>query len=239
MRSDCFTCSLHGALIGAGASPQDLAALHVPVDDLIFAAGSTIYNMTDRATAIYCVRRGVVKLVRYDVDGNQRIVRILKENDLVAMECVFAGDHQHSAIAVIETRLCRIPLLQFRQIIAKHPPLQLRLLEKSLHALRDADFWLSELVSNAVPARVRLARLLLQLRAAESDQIHRLSLADFAGILGIASETVCRNLNELMDDEVLVKIGRGPNGKRFRADMTALLQISRECAGANGARKQA
>ena len=94
--------------------------------------------------------------------------------------------------------------------------------------MRETDSWLSELVSNTVPAKVRLARLLLQLRIGDSDRVHRLSLADFGGILGITPETVSRLLSELGDSEILIKAGRGEHGRNYRADIPALTAISQD-----------
>ncbi|MGE5471081.1 MAG: Crp/Fnr family transcriptional regulator [Bacteroidota bacterium] len=227
-RSNCFTCSLRSTMVCADVSLEDLLAFHTPIDDLVFAKDAIIYNRTDRASAVYCVRHGVIKLVRYDVSGNQRIVRFLKKNDVVALESVFLEEQQHTAIALTEAHLCRIPMTHFRQFIAEHPALQLRLFEKSQEALRDADNWLSELVSNTVPAKVRLARLLLQLRIGETDRIHRLSIADFGAILGIVPETVSRLLNELMDMGILMKAGRGANGRNYRSDIPALTLVSQD-----------
>lgn len=225
-RSNCFTCSLRSTMVCADVSLEDLLAFHVPIDEMAFEAGATIYNMADRASAVYCVRQGVIKLLRYDVSGNQRIVRFLKKGDVLGLDSVFADEQQHTAIALTATQLCRIPMSHFKDFINKHPALQLRLLEKTQEALRETDSWLSELVSNTVPAKIRLSRLLLQLRIGDSDRVHRLSLADFGGILGITPETVSRLLTELGDAEILVKAGSGPNGRNYRADIPALTAIS-------------
>ena len=130
-------------MVCADVSLEDLLAFHTPIDDLVFEKDATIYNMTDRASAVYCIRHGVVKLVRYDVSGNQRIVRFLKKNDVLGLDSVFSEEQHHTAIALTEAHLCRIPIVHFRQFIAEHPALQLRLFEKSQEALRDADNWLS------------------------------------------------------------------------------------------------
>ena len=225
-RSNCFTCSLRSTMVCADVSLEDLAAFHIPIDDMAFEAGATIFNMADQANAVYCVRQGAIKLLRYDVSGNQRIVRFLKKGDVVGLDSVFANEQQHTAIALTPTQLCRIPMSHFKDFIAKHPGLQLRLLEKTQEALRETDSWLSELVSNTVPAKVRLARLLLQLRIGDSNRVHRLSLADFGGILGITPETVSRLLTEMGDAGILVKTGHGLNGRNYQADIPALTAIS-------------
>lgn len=224
-------------MVCADVSLEDLQAFHIPINDFVFDAGATIYNMNDPANAVYCVRHGAIKLMRYDASGNQRIVRLLKKNDVVGLESVFSGEQQHTAMALTEAHLCRIPIAHFRDFINNHPGLQLRLFEKSQEALRDADNWLSELVSNTVPAKVRLARLLLQLQIGDSDRVHRLGLTDFGGILGITPETVSRLLTELGDKEVLIKTGRGPNGRNYQADIPALIAIAREGTRAREAGK--
>jgi CRP-like cAMP-binding protein len=73
-------------MVCADVSLEDLLAFHTPIDDLVFEAGATLYNETDKASAVYCVRQGLIKLVRYDVSGNQRIVRFLKKSDVVALD---------------------------------------------------------------------------------------------------------------------------------------------------------
>ena len=224
-------------MVCADVSLEDLLAFHTPIDDLVFEAGATLYNETDKASAVYCVRHGLIKLVRYDASGNQRIVRFLKKSDVVALESVFTDDQQHTAIALTEAHLCRIPITHFRQFIADHPALQLRLFEKSQEALREADNWLSELVSNTVPAKVRLARLLLQLRIGDSDRVHRLRITDFGGIIGITPETISRLLNELMAEGILIKAGRAPNGRNYRADIPALMLISQDGSRVRQVRK--
>jgi len=124
-------------------------------------------------------------------------------------------------------------MTHFRRFIDEHPSLQMRLLEKAHEALREADSWLSELVSNAVPARVRLARLLLRLRIGDGDHIHRLNLTDMGAILGITPETISRMLGEFRDEGILLKVAQTRNGgklvgRHYRGNMATLAAISNE-----------
>ena len=227
-RSDCFACPLRNTMVCAGIRLEDLISFHVPIDDMVFAPGATLYQMGETAQGVHCVRHGAIKLVRLDVSGAQRIVRILKKNDVAGLESVLTGTHRHAAIALTEVHTCRIPMPHFHQFIAEHPGLQLRLLEKSQEALHEADSWLSDLVSNTIPARTRLARLLLRLRIGDGSRIHRLSLADTGAILGLTPETLSRLLNELIDQGLLEKIGKGMANRHYLGDMAALALISQE-----------
>ncbi|HNA03998.1 MAG TPA: Crp/Fnr family transcriptional regulator [Rhodocyclaceae bacterium] len=226
--SECQRCVLHNLAACPARDPASQDASAAWIDSIGLQPDSVLFNLGERANAVYCLRSGVMKLVRYDLGGNQRIVRILTAGDLAALESAFEHAQQHTAVAVTQVQLCRIPAPQFRQWTDTNDEIRRRLLAQSRSALRKADYWLSELVGNTIPARVRLARLLLQLRVGDSDEIHRLRLVDYGGILGIAPETACRILNELMDDGVLTKAGRTRDGRLFRGDIEALMQLASE-----------
>lgn len=225
-RSNCFACDLRHTMVCSDVSLEDLVAFHIPIDDLVYPVGSVLYQAGEAASAVHCVRLGAIKLVKTDASGDQRIVRILKKNDVAGMESLFSGVNQHTAIALTEVHTCRIPMTHFHQFIAEHPALQMRLLEKSQETLREVDGWLSDLVSNTIPARVRTARLLLRLRVGDTDRIHRLPLADLAAILGLTQETVSRTLSDLIREEVLVRVGKGMASRHLRGDIAALTAIA-------------
>jgi CRP/FNR family transcriptional regulator len=227
-RSNCHTCQLRQTMVCSDVGLDDLLSFHTPIDDLVFTPGAVLYNMAETAQAVHCVRAGAVKLMRFDASGNQRIVRILQKNDVAGLEALFAGKYPHTAIAINEVRTCRIPMNHFQHFMAEHPRLQMRLLERSQAALLEVDQWLSDLVANTIPARVRLARLLLRLRVGDSDRIHRLSLADTGAILGLTPETLCRILQELTSIGVLIKAGKGMASRHYRGDIAALTLISQE-----------
>lgn len=227
-RSNCHTCQLRQTMVCSDVGLDDLVSFHTPIDDFVFTPGAVLYNMAESAQAVHCVRQGAIKLVRFDASGNQRIVRILQKNDVAGLEAVFSGKYQHTAIAINEVHTCRIPMGHFQHFMADHPRLQMRLLEKSQAALLEVDQWLSDLVANTIPARVRLARLLLRLRVGDSDHIQRLSLSDTGAILGLTPETLCRILQELTSGGFLVKAGKGMASRHYRGDIEGLTMISQE-----------
>lgn len=229
---DCPVCVFQGLAPCPGSNPIVSNALGAWIDIVELEPDSILFSLGDRAASVHCIRRGVMKLVRYDMGGNQRIVRILTGGDLVALESAFEHEQQHTAIAVTHAQICRIPAPQFRQVAARDPTIQHRLLEQARSALKHADYWLTDLVGNTKLARVRLARLLVRLRIGSTSRLHRLRLADYGGILGIAPETVCRILNDLMEEGVIAKAGSSQDGRLFNADMERLMQIASDTVAA-------
>lgn len=213
-------------MLCAAVALDDLLAPQAAVADLAFEAGAPLYHAGDSGHSVHLVRQGAIKLLRIDAAGNQRIVRVLRSGDIAGLEGLHGGACRHTAVAMTRAEICRLPIGQLHRFILRHPGLPMRLLEKAQAALEEADAWLADLVSGAVPGRVRLARLLLRLRMDAGDRIHRLSLVDFGAILGLTPETVSRVLAEFMDEGVLVKVGKGMASRHFCGDIAALARVA-------------
>jgi CRP/FNR family transcriptional regulator, anaerobic regulatory protein len=233
-RSNCIACALRQDMVCSDVSLDDLVDFHAGIDDFDFGHDAALFNMETSTEAVYCIRAGAVKLMRRDLPGSERIVRVLKQGDVAGLESAFADQYEHTAIAVGEVRACRIPIAYFRQFIASHPGLQVRLLEKSQAALRETETWLTQLVSATVPPRMRMARLLLRLRVGEGDRIQRFSISDMGAIICCAPETVSRVISEFVRQGLLTKGGSINTSRHFRGDIAALEQISQESQATPG-----
>ena len=215
-------------MICADVSLDDVMGFHTHASDYIFPSGVALQNMAAPVQAVYCIRKGVVKLVKYDANGGQRIVRVLKKGDVAGIDWAFAGTAEYAAIAVGEVHACQIPVGFFLDFVSSHADFQSRLLHKSQEALRETELWLSQLVGGTIPARVRTARLLLRLREGDSDRVHHLNNEDMGAILGVTEETVSRAIAELLRQEILVRDENSLAARYFRADIPALESIAVE-----------
>ena len=107
---ECLACDGKENAFFAGLAHQDVAALHVQIDNVSHANGETIYPLDVPADTLLVIRTGAVKLVRYPGGGTmQRIVRVLKPGDVLGVDAMLAAKTQHHAVAVGEVRACRIP----------------------------------------------------------------------------------------------------------------------------------
>lgn len=229
----CLDCQLYGEVLGAEIT------LEHPVDSIplihSFEYGSVLYRADAPVDAVYHIRSGIVKMVRFGSSGGQRIVRVLKAGDVAEIESIVSDTFEHAAIAVDNISVCRIPIEMFRRHVASSAQVQLRVLQQSLADLREAETWLLQLTGNESSARARIARLLLSLRIGAGDRIHRLGIEDMAAIIGITAVTVSRIVSEFRRQKIITEGGhRATAQKYFRANVAALEQISREMSKERG-----
>jgi CRP-like cAMP-binding protein len=187
----CRDCGIRNLVLFADLQQADFRLIHQPIAELGFHAGDTLYHAGAAANSVYTIREGLVKLVQYQPDGNQRILRLLKQGDVAGMEALVEQPYQHDAIVLERVSACRIPVAVVESLSRDTPRLHRQLLSRWQRALRDADTWLTSLSSG--PAPVRVARLLVYLAGSTPGHSFFLpSRDDIGAMLGIASETASR-----------------------------------------------
>lgn len=194
----CRTCTVRQNALFVNLSVPELEAIAPRVPDLTVAAGETLYSAGDTPDALFIVRRGVVKLVHYLADGSYRIVRLARRTDLLALETLLDTPCDHTAVALTEVEVCRVPLPVVRLVMEKQDWLATQMIRHWHHAVRRADDWLTHYSTGG--ARQRLARFLIDLHdlAAEAapgvaqPAVELPSRDDVGAILGITKETASR-----------------------------------------------
>lgn len=229
---DCASCLLEGSAACGSITALASVAGGVPFVCHVFAPGEALYRSGEPVDGLHFIVSGGVKLVRCDAAGHERIVHFAQDGGIVGFDAINGEASQHGAIALDEVRTCCIPADKLVRVLARRPALQMQVLRQMQRALSDAHGWIAELASGVLPARVRLARLLLRLRCGEGERIRRLQLTEIGSILGQTPETVCRTLKAFEQDGVLVPQGGRGSQRHYLADLAALQRIAHE--GAEG-----
>lgn len=217
--ANCVDCGIRDLVLFADLTEPDFNLIHLPIDELAFEAGATLYSAGGEATTLFTIRAGLVKLVQYRPDGTQRIVRLLRNGATVGLEAMLGQAYEHTAIALQPTQVCRLPRQVVERLSRETPRLHGQLMQRWHSALRQADDWLTELSTGKAPQR--LARLMLQL--AEPDGcVSLLSREDVGSMLGITTEHASRTVAEFKRNGVIAELA--PN--RYRCDMEQLSGIA-------------
>ena len=211
--ANCRTCSLRSKGLFAELNEQDFSMIHSPIDHLSYPAGATLYEEGATAKGVLSVRTGMLKLVRFSVDGHQRIVRVLRAGDVAGLEALGTAGYDSQAVALTDMSVCRIPLSVVHTLGSSSPRLHRTLMRKWQQALKDADDWLADL--NFGSARQRVGNFVLKMRSVEDAEFVTLFARDDMGaMLNLKFETVSREISALVREQVLVP--QDKHGRMYR-----------------------
>ncbi len=203
-QADCISCAIRNSVLFAGLDEKDFDQVHQPIDIYSLPVNSTLYRAGDKGDRLFTIRSGVLKLVQYLPDGNQRIVRLIRSTDVIGLEALLGHPYQHDAVVLHPTQACSLPVSVVQALSATNPVLHKQLLTRWQHALTEADAWLTELSTGS--AKQRVARLLLRLvkdeQASECDLFSR---EDMGAMLGITTETTSRVIASFKRASLLVE----------------------------------
>lgn len=205
----CHICHKQREVLFSELSPGELhqitESVHEPIDEFSYDKGAPIYQQGADDNAIYTLRSGLVKLVRYLPDGRERIIRLVRTNESIGLERVLGRPYGHTAIALQAVNLCRIPLSVVRQLDTENPTFYRQLMERWAAALFQADDYIMMVLAGTVKQRVaHLLRWLADDAAdARNPSLELLKGEDIAAMLDITAESVSRTLADLKRQGIL------------------------------------
>jgi len=187
-----------------------------PVDNLRYTAKAQIYTQGEQGREIYSIRNGLVKLVQFEPNGNQRIVRLLGAKDVFGLESLLSEPYHQTAIVLQELSICRIPISSLTQLEDATPSLNDHVMQCWGHHLSRSEQWLTQLSVGSVKTRV--INFLLMLKAINrhhNETLKLISYEDIASIICSSRETVTRIMVEL---KVSGLIHKGETAKEIYFD---------------------
>jgi len=163
-------------------------------------SGVAIFAEGEDAHFLYLISDGIVRLSRHLPNGARQVLGFMWPGDLFGL--AEEGRYINSAECLTPTTLFRFPLERLQTLLLSEPLLQLHLLAKAAHELRNAQHQL--IVLGRFKSSRRLASLLLDTCHHEAffDSQTRIlhlpmSRFDMADYLGTAPESIARAFIEL------------------------------------------
>ena len=206
--SDCNSCSIRSSALFAELNEEDFSKIHEPIDDLRFEANSGIYTQGDAADYLYTLRDGYIKLLHINSDGSGRIVRLVVPGDLFGVEALLGDVYTHSAAALSNIHLCRIPKRIISSLGEESPRLHRQIVKKWGEALAQSESWFSEINTGRI--EVRLARFFLRVAKASGDMAVAplFKREDMGLMMDVKFETISRALASMADQGIISNVSR-------------------------------
>lgn len=223
----CRDCGVRKFALFNNLTDEDFKLVHMPVEDIALPKRGTLYNAGDDAQSIFTLRSGLIKLVHYLPDGNQRVVRLVRPGGTIGLEAIVSDSFTHHAEALQDSALCRIPIAVIEKLDRESPRLHKQVLNRWHQVVMESDNWLTQMTTGT--ARERVARLCLFLHDAETDNCHLPGREDIGAMLGITTETASRIIADFRRSDLLEFRSRNVFGLNLAAlrDMAGIDDFER------------
>lgn len=209
-RADCKHCGIRHMMLFSGLQDSDFDHILKPIDNLRYHDMSLLYNQGEKDNKLYSIRSGILKLVKTQVDGSTRIVRLLGPGAIVGLEALLDKPYSHTAVALKELDVCRIHTATLKQLEQEKPWLNEKVMAHWEQHLSCADRWISELSSGSVRSKtLKLFSFLLELDGNHNGTIEFFGYEDMASMIGTSRETFSRIVGELKSEGIISKTKDG------------------------------
>ncbi|HEX3487450.1 MAG TPA: Crp/Fnr family transcriptional regulator [Micropepsaceae bacterium] len=174
--------------------------------------GITIFSEGEDAHFIYAIDEGIVRISRHAENGQRQIMAFMVPGDLFGLP--ERGVYVNTVEAVCPLRVYRFPWQRLKEIMMREPQLQLNMLVRVAHDLRQAQRQI--MILGQQSTYQRLANFLLEFlqypefydtkSSCLNLPINRFDLADYQGI---ARETVARAFARLEHEGLARRLKAG------------------------------
>ncbi|MCD9086662.1 helix-turn-helix domain-containing protein [Stenotrophomonas sp. SY1] len=198
---ECLHCSIRHLSVCSALSCDEVQALERITTSMPVPMGATLARSGEPRAHVFTVTEGALRLVRTLADGRRQVNGFVLPGDYLGLSG--SDHHRYDIEAIAESRVCRVPTSQMRDLRQRYPHLERKLLQRACQELDAAQDNALALARLQPPER--LADFLLRLAAREATllgrQGNRVSLpmgrGDIADHLGLTMETVSRTFTKL------------------------------------------
>lgn len=174
--------------------------------------GEILFYQGDEANFLYLVKSGMLKLMHYDSEGNEKILDIIGPRECVGETAFWSARYEFEAVALEDTNLCCYCFSHFRTFILGNPIYSERIIKYLGQKLDDSMFRIKNLDGLLVKDKLlkqleKLADDHGQLMDDGSSRMIRINITqkDLANMVGASRMMVNNALKELKEDNLLDK----------------------------------
>ncbi|WP_194611402.1 Crp/Fnr family transcriptional regulator [Clostridium vitabionis] len=170
--------------------------------------GSRLFQQGDPIDEIRIIRRGQVKLCRFDTDGREYILDVLSAGNSI-WEGIFrpGAEFVYDGVCLTDVELCEVRRPVFLAEIAGKPEVASYLI--GLLSIRLAEAQEKALLLTIRDPRVRMAGFLLDRDRRWPGPEINLKLEEIAASIGLREETVSRVLRGFEKSGIIERMGKG------------------------------
>jgi CRP/FNR family transcriptional regulator, cyclic AMP receptor protein len=176
--------------------------------------GERLYSMGQPATALYLVRRGLLKTSIVSSAGQERTLRLYPAGEILGELCLCTGERREEAVALESSEVVEIPASALLRRLREDPEAAMDLATALCEHLAQAQEGFRNLSFASVTERVARALLELADRLGSSEAGctrigYYITQEELARIVGARREVVSGLLNRFRDEGLISYTRRG------------------------------
>lgn len=211
---DCSQCDNRDKSIFCQLEQESLNTVSEHKIMNAFKRGQVLFHEGNPAFGVYCISEGKVKLTKTSENGKETMLRIAGPGDLIGFQHIVQnGVNDVTATALEETKICFLDRTFLQNLVKQENSCAMELLAhvaQDMAALQDR---VNGFQSKNV--RERVAYMLIDLAeryGSDSKEGRRLGIQlsreEMASMLGVATETLIREISQLREEGVIDQDGK-------------------------------
>ena len=203
----CPYCLEHIEEILSGAHELHPINANTEINYTAYNKGDVLFSEGGTPRGVFFLHSGLIKIVKYGIEGKEQIIEIAKAGDLVGFRAMLSDKTYNVDAKMLEdASIGYIQKSDFLKAINNNEKLRNTVIRVLSKELQDRADLLTTMAQKTVRQRTALVLILL-------DDIYKgapinLSRDDLANFVGTATETVIRLLREFKKDGILDIHGR-------------------------------
>lgn len=210
----CKMCKSHHRSLFSSLSSEDMEDLNLAKTCTRYKKGQVLFHEGTRPLGVFCVNSGRIKVYRLGIDGKEQIIKVSAAGDLLGYKALISEQHYVlSGEALDDCVVCFIPKEDFLKLLKPGSAFYMEVLkavcaENGIIANR-----MTEMAQRSVRQRLALSLLMLKdTYGLENDREGEIEInltrEDLANIVGTATESLIRLLNEFKREGLIETKGR-------------------------------
>ncbi len=209
---------LKGTRLFKEISTKGLALIARQSRENKFRKGDIVFSEGDSGETLHLIKKGKVKITKYNKDGKTKTLAILRENDSFGEMAILTKDVRSATVEAIEDVITvSISKEDFETLIKQEPSIPMQIIKTLSERLAKADRDIKNLALG--DARARIASVMLDL--ADDIKSTKFTHQEIADLAGLTRETTTRTLKLMEDDGLL----QAKNRKLVITDLERLKEL--------------
>lgn len=210
----CEFCQSHHRSLFGSLPKEEMDTLEMGKTCTRYKKGQVLFHEGTRPLGVFCVNSGRIKVYRLGMDGKEQIIKVSASGDLLGYKALLSSQHYNlSAEALDDCVVCFVPKEDFLKLLKPGSSFYMDLLKAVCEENGEMATKMTQMAQRSVRQRAALTLLMLNdtyglEQHQEGDIEINLTREDLANIVGTATESLIRLLNEFKKEGLIETKGR-------------------------------